>query len=500
MKKFKISAMLLFTAMLMFSACGGGGGGSDDPQNPDNPGGDKTISISVINGVTPPACGETPVSVITENEQFTGTVTWKGSPLAFAASTVYTATIKLTAKSGYTLDGVADDFFTVAGASVVSNEADTGEVTASFPATGSIPPSLVNIKAILGVTAPAKDAVPVNEITETDQYTGAISWSGSPDKFAADTEYTATITLTAKSGFTFNGIAADYFTVSEAVSVSNSANSGVIIAKFSATDPVHLSVINIKAIPGVTAPAKDAVPVNEITETDQYTGTISWTPSDGTFGRKVYTATITLTAKSGYTFTGVAANFFTVAGTSTAATNSADSGVVTAVFPQNDWANYNLRDTGPAGGLIFYINPNAAKDGWKYLECAPKSTEWSSKEWGKYRTSVGGTGTAVGTGKSNTALIVAKLKEAPADSDRAAQLADSLTYGTYSDWFLPSKDELNLMYTTLKVHGVGSFAPWNYWSSSEKSDAGAFCQNFDLGYQDYTGKPITLHVRAVRAF
>ncbi len=52
MKKFRLSALLIYAVLLGFSACGGGGGGaSDDPQNP---GGDTTISISGINGVTPP--------------------------------------------------------------------------------------------------------------------------------------------------------------------------------------------------------------------------------------------------------------------------------------------------------------------------------------------------------------------------------------------------------------------------------------------------------------
>ena len=222
--------------MLVFSACGGGGGGgSDDPQNP---GGDKTISISVINGVTPPACGETPVSVITANAQFTGTVTWNDSPSTFAANKVYTATIELTAKSGYTLEGVSDNFFNVSGASVVVNDADTGTITAEFPATGSAPPTVINIKAISGVTAPVRDAVPATTITETAQYTGTITWSGSPAKFAASTVYTATITLTAKSGYTFNGTTANYFIVSDATSVTNSANTGVITAVFPATSDV----------------------------------------------------------------------------------------------------------------------------------------------------------------------------------------------------------------------------------------------------------------------
>ena len=237
MKKFKLSALLIYAVILGFSACGGGGGGgSDDPDNPENPGGDKTISISVINGVTPPACGETPVSVITANAQFSGTVSWNTSPSAFAANTVYTATIELTAKSGYTLDGVSDDFFEVSGASVVTNDADSGIITAEFPATGSAPPAVVNIKAISGVTAPVKDAVPVTSITETAQYTGTITWSGSPAKFAASTVYTATITLTAKSGYTYNGISANYFTVSGATTVTNSVNTGVITAVFPKTD------------------------------------------------------------------------------------------------------------------------------------------------------------------------------------------------------------------------------------------------------------------------
>ena len=221
-------------AMLIFSACGGGGGGGSD--DPGTPGGDKSISISVINGVTPPACGEIPVSIITANEQFTGTVSWSNSPSAFAADTVYTATIELTAKSGYTLEGVSDNFFEVSGASVVVNDEYSGTITAEFPATGSAPPTVVNIKAISGVKAPVRDAVPLTAITETAQYTGTIIWSGSPVKFAASTVYTATITLTAKSGYTFNGISANYFTVSGATTVTNSANSGVITAVFPATE------------------------------------------------------------------------------------------------------------------------------------------------------------------------------------------------------------------------------------------------------------------------
>lgn len=94
-----------------------------------------TVTEPAIGGVTAPVVGETPVTAITEGKQFTGTVTWSPEVSTFAASTVYTATITLTPEAGYKLDGVAANFFTVAGATSVSNGANSGVVTAVFPAT-----------------------------------------------------------------------------------------------------------------------------------------------------------------------------------------------------------------------------------------------------------------------------------------------------------------------------------------------------------------------------
>lgn len=94
-----------------------------------------TVTEAAVGGVTAPVVGETPVTAITEGKQFTGTVTWSPEVSTFAASTVYTATITLTPKAGYKLDGVEANFFTVAGATSVSNEANSGVVTAVFPAT-----------------------------------------------------------------------------------------------------------------------------------------------------------------------------------------------------------------------------------------------------------------------------------------------------------------------------------------------------------------------------
>ena len=97
--------------------------------------GTATVWNSVISGITSPKTGDAPVSAITEDTNFTGSVTWSPETSVFAASTVYTATVTLTPKAGYTFDGVAANFFTVAGATSVSNEANSGVVTAVFPAT-----------------------------------------------------------------------------------------------------------------------------------------------------------------------------------------------------------------------------------------------------------------------------------------------------------------------------------------------------------------------------
>lgn len=96
-----------------------------------------TVTEAAIEGVTAPVVGEKPVTAITEGKQFTGTVTWSPDLVngKFGPQTVYTATITLTPKVGYKLDGVAANFFTVAGVTSVNNQANSGVVTAVFPAT-----------------------------------------------------------------------------------------------------------------------------------------------------------------------------------------------------------------------------------------------------------------------------------------------------------------------------------------------------------------------------
>ena len=95
----------------------------------------EMVTIAGIEGVTIPVKGATPASDLTANDQFEGTITWIPADEPFLPETVYTAMITLEPKEGYTLNGVAENFFTVAGAASVANRAGSGEVVAVFPVT-----------------------------------------------------------------------------------------------------------------------------------------------------------------------------------------------------------------------------------------------------------------------------------------------------------------------------------------------------------------------------
>ena len=109
-------------------------------------------------------------------------------------------------------------------------------------------------------------------------------------------------------------------------------------------------------------------------------------------------------------------------------------------------------------------------------------------------TTTGATGTAIGTGQANTTAIISSQGA----GSYAAIVCDNYTADSYSDWFLPSKDELDLLYQQKAV--VGGFASTYYWSSSEYNSNSAWTQHFFNGNQVTLAKVNSFRVRAVRAF
>ncbi|MDR1932924.1 MAG: DUF1566 domain-containing protein [Spirochaetales bacterium] len=168
---------------------------------------------------------------------------------------------------------------------------------------------------------------------------------------------------------------------------------------------------------------------------------------------------------------------------------------IASFSPPAEAKEYKIGDTGPAGGIVFYDRGTAG--GWRYLEALPRDISTKAK-WGP--DSRIGTGTWTGSGRINTALIARAYKNAGV-TGAAAQLCDDFSLNGYEDWFLPSEDELNLMYENLKKKGLGGFTDSHYWSSSEYDSGVAESQNFRDGrYGSYYTKGHTLSVRAVRAF
>ena len=190
---------------------------------------------------------------------------------------------------------------------------------------------------------------------------------------------------------------------------------------------------------------------------------------------------------------------------------------------------YNLRDRGPAGGWIFHIVDNG--DGtYTYYEAAPYGWHDGGEDpnitWGldidenEDNPTVPPELTGIGEGKANSQYIYDA--HGPSGDDTlsnypAFEACYNYKGGGYSDWFLPSKDELWQMCWNLKgikydegtvqnpdvpVGGVGGFIGLHYWSSSEFSFEYAWEHSFGTGRQnnDWPKDSDSRRVRAVRAF
>ncbi len=160
------------------------------------------------------------------------------------------------------------------------------------------------------------------------------------------------------------------------------------------------------------------------------------------------------------------------------------------------------------GGIIAYIlqdgDPGYVANETHGIIAAPSDQSTGIQWWNGIFTTTGATGTALGTGQANTTAIVNNQGA----GSYAASICNDLVLGGYDDWYLPSKDELNLMYqnigqgNALEFGNVGGFAFNPYWSSTELAfnNGWAWNQNFYNGSQYAFNKYGNRHVRAVRAF
>jgi hypothetical protein len=227
-----------------------------------------------------------------------------------------------------------------------------------------------------------------------------------------------------------------------------------------------------------------------VTEADTLTIT-SGTPATLTYtgAQAVFDETITVTGLvNGDQVSGVTYNY------SASAATCANGGLC------------SVGDIGPGGGYVFYVSPTVINvatgisTGGIYLEAAPVSQQGTA-EFGCTGTNTPGTSYAVGSGAANTLAII----NACATAGIAARVTSNLTFAGYSDWFMPSIDEMTEIYNNLynRTPSLGGFTGLNYGSSSQGTNG--------FGYQAYwwfgsgaaslqTNKNLAIAYRPIRAF
>jgi hypothetical protein len=191
---------------------------------------------------------------------------------------------------------------------------------------------------------------------------------------------------------------------------------------------------------------------------------------------------------------------------------NSETATVTSTYTANSCeygGSCAIGNVAPGGGYVFYVSATTINvatgisTGGIYLATAPQT--WSggsidpNASFGCGSTNIAGTSDSVGSGAENTRLINAGCATAGIASRLAA---DSSAEG-FTDWFMPSIGELNLIYSNLKLSNLSDLNGADYWSSTQDASGPSFYaqyQWFGGGSYGATDKDNALSVRPVRAF
>jgi hypothetical protein len=510
------------------------------------------ITERAIGGVSVPSTAATKPTATTSDHGYSGSISWSFTQLSgskssladsvFGAMRTYTATIQLTPDCPKGKIKVPSNFFTVSGASSVSNAENSGVITAVFPATG---PGVPNKAMIVtqpsgGMRGEVLATQPVIRITDIDDntnttFTGnveAVSSGNGGILLGLNVSAVSGIATYSSLKFPTSPSAAGNFTITftPAGLISATSNSIAISEVPSleiTTNPVGTSrrtafstqpVVTFK-----TGPHNARVTDTSVTET------VTATITSGTGSSLINTVSVAAVAGVA-TFTNLALDgtinsAYKITFTTTRFGNSNESPAITLTGTQCDGVSFTCQvgDTGPGGGGIFYASATAFECGatrsssCKYLEAAPSAWNtgtdptrtWSQASLQAVSVLASGgetaTATALGWGYRNTLAIISSGNTDPVTS--AAKLANSYSNNGKTDWFLPSKDELGHLQSNKSLGNspssitvVAGLDVGEYWSSSEDSATKSWDYKMQNGQTRSVLKSELRLIRPVRSF
>jgi len=274
----------------------------------------NTISAVSIS-ITAPVKGAAPNNTaLTINSGYTlGTVSWTPSDNPFLGGKDYTAVISLTANNGFSFTGLNSANINGQNGIIANNTGTNASISYTFPTTPAKTVSGISIK-----TQP-------NNLTYT--HNDHLDLSGLVVTLTYDDTTTEDVSAANFTGKSINANPAHGNILDRAAHNNNP----VVITYGNFSQSTNNLIVNNKAITGVeiniTAPVKNAIPVVTANGSGDYSiGTVTWFPAHSKFlGGEVYTASVTLTANSGFVFTGL--SFATVNGQNNSISNNTGTSI-----------------------------------------------------------------------------------------------------------------------------------------------------------------------------
>lgn len=178
---------------------------------------------------------------------------------------------------------------------------------------------------------------------------------------------------------------------------------------------------------------------------------------------------------------------------------------------EDNETTYNIGDNGPAGGIVFY-DKGSYSNGWRYIEAATQ--DLNASQWGCPGLLVPNTSnTTIGYGYLNATSSLnfhnslnnfyTNPSGYSSNSNGTVVTKEplNLVLGGNDDWFLPTSEELNTMYSNLHLQSLGNFSSGKYWSSTQSDADNAKVVDFSDGNTlDNPKSDLTVKARAIRYF